>query len=68
MSRPHRHFFVNGKKEFSFFFDPKVTDEEEIMKKFTEDSLWKWYLGFYKKKLVSYKFSKDKLEVYIEIK
>lgn len=66
MARQHRHFYINGKKEFSLFFKPEITDKEEIMKKFTEDSLWKWYLDYYKSKLISYEFNDNMTEVYIK--
>ena len=63
----HRNFHVNGKIEFSLYFDPKITDQDQIINEFFEDKDWKTWCDTVNVKPVSWKFSEDLLNVYIDV-
>lgn len=66
--RPHRKFYVDGKLEFSLFFDQNIKEKEKILKLFLEDKLWKWHCKYFGLEIEKTNFSKDLTEVYIETK
>jgi hypothetical protein len=65
---PMRKFYVNGKFEFGFWYDPAITDKEEIMEKFFADHNWKFMVDYCGWKVDKYRFSEDLEEVYIDLK
>jgi hypothetical protein len=54
-----RHFYVNGDLEFSFFYDPDITDKTKILESFRKDHDWKFFEIYYKVKFKEASFSKD---------
>ena len=66
--RQLRDFYVNGKLEFSLWFEPEVEDKDQIIEEFMDDRDWKfmsWYCGW---TFVSAEFSDDLLRVDIKVR
>jgi hypothetical protein len=68
-SNPYRHFYVNGKLEFSYFYDPNITDKDKILEEFYKDHCWKFMCYYCNWKLCDgVEFSDDLLHVYLKVK
>lgn len=56
---PRREFYVNGKLEFSLFYDPnEETNPKKVMKEFIGSKDWKSFIEYIEEKPVSWKCNK----------
>lgn len=57
--KERRNFYVNGKLEFSFFFDEEEKKPKKIIEEFLKNKDWISFANYCKLKFVSFQYSDD---------